>query len=275
MIAPLAIVLRQQGEDVKVVYIGNRHESTLVTRKDLTASSVADLAGYTVAVPMRYSGHNICIQELIKKEGVTGKVKVVEMNPPDMASALATGSLDAYFVGEPFAAQSIRNGSGRLVFYVEEVWPEFICNLMLVRQEFIARDTDVVRALVWGGDTFWSVGQSGIPLKACPVFGGPSVLGKSSPLGNLVESMAPLQTAARGRIRGMDPVTLAPGRIEPWKENGPPEIGRGGSLAGIHSGISTRLGGFNLLTPPESVPPGEENLDAVGRKSPPGENSGA
>ena len=33
IIAPLAIELRQQGEDVKVVYIGNRHESTLVARK--------------------------------------------------------------------------------------------------------------------------------------------------------------------------------------------------------------------------------------------------
>ena len=35
MIAPLAIVLRQQKENVRIVYIGNRHESTLVARKDL------------------------------------------------------------------------------------------------------------------------------------------------------------------------------------------------------------------------------------------------
>ena len=55
MIAPLSIVLRQQGEDVKIIYIGNRHESTLVVRKDLNVNKVSDLAGRTVAIPMRYS----------------------------------------------------------------------------------------------------------------------------------------------------------------------------------------------------------------------------
>ena len=59
IIAPLSIVLRQQGEDVKVVYIGNRHESTMVVRKDLHAKTLAELSGRTIAVPMRYSGHNL------------------------------------------------------------------------------------------------------------------------------------------------------------------------------------------------------------------------
>ena len=61
IIAPLAIVLRQQGEDVRVIYIGNRHESTLVARSELNATKLADLEGKTVAVPMRYSGHNLGI----------------------------------------------------------------------------------------------------------------------------------------------------------------------------------------------------------------------
>ena len=45
IIAPLSIVLHQQGAGVKLIYIGNRHESTLVYRKDLTCNSFADLAG--------------------------------------------------------------------------------------------------------------------------------------------------------------------------------------------------------------------------------------
>ena len=83
IIAPLAIVLRQQGEDVKVVYIGNRHESTLVVRSDLGATKIEDLAGRTVAVPMRYSGHNLSIRQLAEQHGLSGQIKVVEMNPPD------------------------------------------------------------------------------------------------------------------------------------------------------------------------------------------------
>ena len=150
MIAPLAIVLRQQGEDVKIIYIGNRHESTLVARKDLYVKQLSDLSGKTLAVPMRYSGHNLSILQLMEDTGLVGKINVVEMNPPDMASALATGSLDAYYVGEPFAAQTLKSGDAQLLNYVEDVWPNFICNVVLVRNDFIENDPEIVQLLVQG-----------------------------------------------------------------------------------------------------------------------------
>jgi len=148
IIAPLAIVLRQQGSDIKIVYIGNRHESTMVVRKNLEAKSLADLAGKTVAVPMRYSGHNLALRRLLARQGLTQSVNIVEMNPPDMASAMATGALDAYFVGEPFAAQTIRSGDSSLLFHVEDVWPDFICNLVIAKQSLIANEPETVQALV-------------------------------------------------------------------------------------------------------------------------------
>ncbi len=150
IIAPLAIVLRQQGDDVKIIYIGNRHESTLVARKSLGIHNFADLKGKTVAVPMRYSGHNLSILKMLEENSMTGQVKIVEMNPPDMASSLATGSLDAYYVGEPFAAQTLKSGKAVLIKYVEQVWPGFICNLMIVRGAFIKKDPEIVRAIVEG-----------------------------------------------------------------------------------------------------------------------------
>lgn len=148
MIAPLSIVLRQQGEDVKIIYIGNRHESTLVVRKDLNVNKVSDLAGRTVAIPMRYSGHNISIMQLMEENSLVGQVKVVEMNPPDMASALTAGSLDAYYVGEPFAAQTLKSGDAKVLRYVKDVWPNFICNLALVRSDFIENNPEIVKMLV-------------------------------------------------------------------------------------------------------------------------------
>ena len=150
IIAPLSIVLRQQGEDVKVVYIGNRHESTMVARKSLKAKSIHDLTGTTVAVPMRYSGHNLGVLKLIADAGLEDKIRLVEMNPPDMASAMAAGALDAYFVGEPFAAQTIASGDADRIFYVEEVWPNFICNLLLVKNRLIQTKTSAIRHLVEG-----------------------------------------------------------------------------------------------------------------------------
>jgi NitT/TauT family transport system substrate-binding protein len=149
IIAPLAIVLRQQGAEIRVVYIGNRHESTLVVRNDVKAKEFGDLAGRTLAVPSRYSGHNVCARRLQEQYGSAGAgVKIIEMNPPDMPSAMAMGSLDAYFVGEPFGSASIRNGKGRALYNVEQVWPGFICNLTVVRADLIARSPASVEQLV-------------------------------------------------------------------------------------------------------------------------------
>lgn len=151
IIAPLSIVLHQQGAGVRIVYIGNRHESTLVYRKDLDVKNFADLRGKTIAVPLRYSGHNIAARRLAEEHRVTGPdLKIVEMNPPDMPSALATGALDAYFVGEPFAAKTIHSGDAKVLHYVEQVWPGFICNLVLVREDLIKQHPDRVQALVQG-----------------------------------------------------------------------------------------------------------------------------
>ena len=148
IIAPLSIVLKQQGEDIKIVYIGNRHESTLVTRRGAKIRSLSDLAGNKVAVPSRYSGHNITLRNLIKKQGLEGQINIVEMNPPDMAAALSTGALDAYFVGEPFAARSLVAGEADVLYYVEQVAEHFICNLMIVRNDLIKNDPETVKMLV-------------------------------------------------------------------------------------------------------------------------------
>jgi NitT/TauT family transport system substrate-binding protein len=63
---------------------------------------------------------------------------------------LAAGSLDAYYVGEPFAAKSLKSGSADLVLHVEDVWPNFICNLVIVKQGTIERDPKLVRKFVQG-----------------------------------------------------------------------------------------------------------------------------
>uniref|UniRef100_UPI0040560C72 ABC transporter substrate-binding protein n=1 Tax=Candidatus Electronema sp. TaxID=2698783 RepID=UPI0040560C72 len=153
IIAPLSVVLRQQGVDVKVVYIGNRHESTLVAAKKLKVRSFEDLGGKTVAVPIRYSGHGLSLLELMEQKGMPGRVNIVELNPPDMAAALAAGSLDAYYVGEPFAAQLLMQGENSpadLVLRVEDVWPSFICNLVIVKQNTIEQHPKLVRKFVRG-----------------------------------------------------------------------------------------------------------------------------
>lgn len=153
IIAPLPLVLRNQGVPAKIVYIGNRHESTLVARRELglARGQFRLLAGRTVAVPLRFSGHALALGRLLRANGMEeSAIRVVEMPPPDMAAALQNGSLDAYFVGEPFAARSVKAGLADVVEYVEDGWPGFLCNVMIVHDDLIAREPEVVRRLVHG-----------------------------------------------------------------------------------------------------------------------------
>jgi NitT/TauT family transport system substrate-binding protein len=149
IIAPLAVVLFQQGVPLSVVCIGNRHESTLVGRKDLPTGELSGLVGKTVAVPIRYSGHLLALKRYMREHGLPeDAIRLVEIPPPDMPAALATGGVDGFFVGEPFASKALRDGSAKRLANVEQIWPNFICNLMIVRRELIESNPRIVQRLV-------------------------------------------------------------------------------------------------------------------------------
>ena len=149
IIAPLSIVLFQQGVPLKVVYIGNRHESTLVVRNDSSCETLDCLAGKCLAVPIRYSGHLLAVNRSLRSLGLDPKsIQLIEIPPPDMPSALSTGAIDGYFVGEPFAGKSLLNGTGKRLLDVESIWPKFICNLVIVRDDLIGSHPDRVQTLV-------------------------------------------------------------------------------------------------------------------------------
>jgi NitT/TauT family transport system substrate-binding protein len=149
IIAPLAIMLREQGVPLKIVYIGNRHESTLVMGASIQCESAYDLVGKRIAVPLRYSGHLLALRRYLRQNGLNANdVRVVEIPPPEMPAALAAKEIDGYFVGEPFASKSLASGAGKRFLDVESLWPGFICNLLIVRDELIRSHPEWVQRLV-------------------------------------------------------------------------------------------------------------------------------
>src|SRR5207344_2640335 len=114
ILAPLAMVLREQGVPIHIVYLGHRDGSTVIVAKNSTARSIRDLKGKTFARPSKFSNQYLVITKLMEDEDMKpDDINFVDMPPPDMPSALAAGSIDAYFVGEPFAAKAEVSGTGR------------------------------------------------------------------------------------------------------------------------------------------------------------------
>jgi NitT/TauT family transport system substrate-binding protein len=151
IVAPMAIALRSQGVPIKIVYLGHRYGSAVVVRDDGPIRSPADLRGKTIAIPSRFSDERLLVLRALKAFGMTAKdVKLVEMAPPDVASALGAGAVDAFSMGEPYPSQTEMMGFGRVLFHAREYWPDYMSCVLVVRQDVIDSRPEAVQTLVDG-----------------------------------------------------------------------------------------------------------------------------
>lgn len=151
MIVPLAMKLREQGVPVKICYLGHRDGSEIVVAKNGKVRSLADLKGKKVAIPSLYSNQNFVIHKLMSDYGMQQKdITFIVLPPPDMPTSLAAGAIDGYFVGEPFCAKAELDGTGRVLYYARDIWPNFISCALVVHEDLIKQHPEVVKDLVRG-----------------------------------------------------------------------------------------------------------------------------
>jgi NitT/TauT family transport system substrate-binding protein len=157
MIAPLAMKLREQGVPIKICYLGHRDGSEIVVGKNRNIRNLGDLKGKKLALPSLFSNQNFVIHKLMKDYGMKpDDIKLVVLPPPDMPTSLASGAIDAYFVGEPFCAKAELDGYGRVLYFARDIWPNFISCVLVVHEDLIKSNPEVVRDLVRG------IAQSGL-----------------------------------------------------------------------------------------------------------------
>jgi NitT/TauT family transport system substrate-binding protein len=151
LVAPMAIALRSQGVPIKIVYLGHRYGSAFVVAKDGPVHSVRDLRGRTIAIPSRFSDERLIVGRALRANQMSeSDVKMVEMSPPDVASALNSSAIDAFVMGEPFPSQAELGGYGRVLFFAKEYWPDYISCVLVVRDDVIQRRPEAVQLLVDG-----------------------------------------------------------------------------------------------------------------------------
>ena len=151
IVAPLAIALKAQGVNIKVVYLGHRYGSALVVKENGPIKTFADMRGRKIAIPSRFSDERLLVFRAMKIWGIKpSEIKMVEMAPPDVAGALAAGAIDAFVMGEPFPSQAELGGYGRVLFQAREYWPDYMSCILVVQQELIDKRPEVVQELVDG-----------------------------------------------------------------------------------------------------------------------------
>lgn len=151
MLAPLAMKMKEDGVPIKICYLGHRDGSELIVQKSSTAKDLHDLKGKKIAIPSLFSNQHFVLIKLLEKQGLTAAdLKFIPLPPPDMPTALATGAIDGFFVGEPFCAKAEMENIGRVMYYAKDIWPNFISCVLVVHEDLIREQPAIVRDLVRG-----------------------------------------------------------------------------------------------------------------------------
>ncbi|HWR06475.1 ABC transporter substrate-binding protein [Sporomusa sp.] len=151
-LTPIGMSLRQKGVPVKAVFLGHRNGSVLTAKNVPELNRIEDLKGKTIAIPSKFSTHNILIQKLLTEKGINPNtdVKFLDMSPPEMVNALSTGKIDAFIVAEPFGGQAEMQKVGKVLVLSKDIWHDHICCVLNVQEELIQKNPEAVEELVGG-----------------------------------------------------------------------------------------------------------------------------
>lgn len=122
----MAMEAKSQGIPLELSLLGHRDGNVIIASNDI--ASPAQLKGKIIAIPNEQSSHNILIQQLLNKYGMSEKdVTLIEMAPAEMPAGLKSGQIDGYCVAEPFGAKAVETGVGHVLATSDELWENSIC----------------------------------------------------------------------------------------------------------------------------------------------------
>jgi NitT/TauT family transport system substrate-binding protein len=150
LLGPLAFQARLTGIPVKTVLLGHRDGSALIVKTKIGINTASDLKGKVVAIPSKYSLHNMLLHKVVVGANLKfGKdVKTIEMSPVEMPAALFNGDIDAYIVAEPIGAKAEKMGTGKVLILSNEIWKNHPDCLLVLHESVIEGSHKAVQELV-------------------------------------------------------------------------------------------------------------------------------
>ncbi|WP_281672135.1 ABC transporter substrate-binding protein [Pseudoramibacter alactolyticus] len=136
VLVELAMSAKNKGIDLRAVALGHRDGNVLVAANGI--KNARQLKGKTIAIPSTQSSHYILVREALRRAGLKmTDVKLTQLSPAEMPSALAGGAIDAYCVAEPYGAVVVAKHFGHVLAASDALWPDAICCAFVLRGDFI------------------------------------------------------------------------------------------------------------------------------------------
>ncbi len=144
-----AIIAVSRAPVVIIASHGNgerRHR--IIVRRDSPIRQPSQLIGKKIAVKKGTSTYGGLLAWL-KKYGLLGKVRIIDMRPPDMPDALVSGAVDAIVASEPTPSVIEAKGLGRQLATLAGLGSNYPI-LLVARRKFVQQHRDAVRRFLQG-----------------------------------------------------------------------------------------------------------------------------
>lgn len=149
LLTPIGITLYKKGIPLQAVMLGHRNGSVITVKVGKDIEKIADLKDKTIAIPSPFSTHNILLRKIMLENNIpVSSVRMIDMAPPEMPVALATGRIDGYIVAEPFGAQAEFMNVGKILILSRDIWKDHICCVLNINKSVIEKYPESVKELV-------------------------------------------------------------------------------------------------------------------------------
>ena len=144
MLAPLAMDHFRKGEDIRLILLGHKNGSVLITNKSANIKTIDDFKGRDILLPFHLSIHSMLLHKLLKNNnleiGIGKDVEVQTVAPskiPTRVEIDTEGKIGGFLVAEPFGSNVIRAGLGDEFELSKNIWPDHPCCVLVVKTDII------------------------------------------------------------------------------------------------------------------------------------------
>ncbi|MCP4763438.1 MAG: ABC transporter substrate-binding protein, partial [archaeon] len=154
MLAPLAMDHFRKGEDIRLILLGHKNGSVLITNKSAGIKKIDDFKGKDILLPFHLSIHNMLLHKLLKDNnleiGIGKDVEVQTVAPSKIPTYMEIdeeGKIGGFFVAEPFGSNVIKAELGDEFELSKNIWPDHPCCVLVIKADIIRYFPNAVQEL--------------------------------------------------------------------------------------------------------------------------------
>jgi NitT/TauT family transport system substrate-binding protein len=147
--APTVTAVANGTAKVVILAQVNTEGSAIVVGKNSSIKTILDLKGKQVAIPGYSTVQDLLLRKALGESDLDPKqVKIIVIKPPEMIGALRTDQIDAFISWEPYPAQAICMGIGKMLVSSAQIWKDHPCCVLIADKQFAQANDEKMKRML-------------------------------------------------------------------------------------------------------------------------------